>query len=145
MSSTGKNKLFFSCFFLLTAAVSQAQLVDLTRTPPYRPVFAAFNSSYLTQLEIAYVQDLPNTLKLSIGMIWLITGIPVTWIKHINNGLVFRLSDNGIGKQHNTSPKGTGFGTELVNLLVQQLEGKLTADSSNGTTITIHFKNRKPH
>ena len=63
----------------------------------------------------------------------------------IENELVFRLSDNGIGKQNNTGSKDTGFGTELVNLLVQQIEGILTADISNGTTINIHFKNRKPH
>jgi two-component sensor histidine kinase len=63
----------------------------------------------------------------------------------IENGLVFRLSDNGIGKQNNTSPKGTGFGTELVNLLVQQLEGNLTVVINNGTTIEIEFKHRKPH
>lgn len=59
------------------------------------------------------------------------------------DGLVFRLSDNGIGKENSASPAGTGFGTELVNLLVQQLEGTLTVDACNGTTITIHFKNRK--
>ncbi len=59
----------------------------------------------------------------------------------INNELLFRVTDNGIGKQINASPKGTGFGTELVNLLVQQLEGRLTADTSNGTAISIHFKN----
>jgi two-component sensor histidine kinase len=63
----------------------------------------------------------------------------------IENGLVFRLSDNGIGKQNNTSPKGTGFGTELVNLLVKQLEGNLTVVINNGTTIEIEFKHRKPH
>ena len=62
----------------------------------------------------------------------------------INNGLVFRLSDNGIGNPGINDSKGTGFGTELVNLLVQQLDGVLTSDTSNGT-ITIHFKNRKPH
>lgn len=135
MLSTGKNKLFFSYFFLLTAAVGQAQLVDLTRTPPYRQVFAetdAFDSS-TNAIKYAFAQNQPAEIHISLTA------------TDINNRLVFRLSDNGIGKQHNTSPKGTGFGTELVNLLVQQLEGKLTADSSNGTTITIHFKNRKPH
>ncbi len=59
--------------------------------------------------------------------------------------LVFRLSDNGIGRQNNNGTKGTGFGTELVNLLVQQLEGKLTLGAGNGTTILINFKNRKTH
>ncbi len=69
MFSTRKKILFFSCC-LLIASVGTAQLVDLSRTPPYRPVFAAtdaFDSSYLTQLEKAYAQNLPDTLKLSIG------------------------------------------------------------------------------
>ena len=42
-------------------------------------------------------------------------------------------------------PKRTDFASYLVNLLVQQLEGKLMTDNSNGTTITFHFKYTKPH
>jgi len=38
---------------------------------------------------------------------------------------VFRVADNGIGKTAGAVPRGTGFGTELVNLLVQQLNGQL--------------------
>ena len=63
----------------------------------------------------------------------------------ISNGLVFQLSDNGIGRQNNNSSQGTGFGTELVNLLVKQLEGSLTINTGNGTIIIIHFKNKNPH
>lgn len=56
------------------------------------------------------------------------------------NEFVFKLADNGIGKPENVASKGTGFGSNLVNLLVQQLEGKMTTDNSNGTSITIYFK-----
>ena len=69
MLFTRRKILFFSCF-LLIASVGNAQLVDLACTPAYRKVFVetdAFDSSYLTQLEKAYAQDLPDTLKLSIG------------------------------------------------------------------------------
>jgi two-component system, sensor histidine kinase PdtaS len=59
--------------------------------------------------------------------------------------LIFRIIDNGIGKPENAIAKGTGFGTELVNLLVQQLDGKLTVDSNNGTHISIKFKHIKLH
>ena len=45
----------------------------------------------------------------------------------------------------NLSRKGNGFGNELVNLLVRQLEGKLITDNSKGNSITIHFKYTKPH
>jgi two-component sensor histidine kinase len=58
---------------------------------------------------------------------------------------IFEVADNGIGKPENITPKGTGFGTELVNLLVKQLEGQLTVNSSNGTHVIIQFKHCKPH
>ena len=56
---------------------------------------------------------------------------------------IFEVADNGIGKVETITPKGTGFGTELVNLLVKQLDGQLTVNSSNGTHITIQFKHSK--
>lgn len=56
---------------------------------------------------------------------------------------IFEVADNGIGKPENITPKGTGFGTELVNLLVKQLDGQLTVNSINGTHITIQFKHSK--
>jgi two-component sensor histidine kinase len=57
---------------------------------------------------------------------------------------IFEVADNGIGKPKSITPKGSGFGTELVNLLVKQLDGKLTVNSNHGTHITIHFKHSKP-
>jgi two-component sensor histidine kinase len=61
------------------------------------------------------------------------------------NEYIFQVSDNGIGKPENITPKGTGFGTELVNLLVKQLEGNITVNNNNGTHITIKFKHNKLH
>jgi two-component system, sensor histidine kinase PdtaS len=55
------------------------------------------------------------------------------------NRLLFEVKDNGIGKPINATAKGTGFGTELVALLVQQLDGKLTVDTREGTTVSINF------
>ncbi len=67
----------------------------------------------------------------------IIIGLKATAIK---DEYIFSVGDNGIGKQKNGNAKGTGFGTELVNLLVKQLDGKLETDNSNGTTINIYFK-----
>lgn len=97
------------------------------------PIGLITNELLTNAVKYAFAANQPGEIQISLTE----TGV--------ENGLVFRLSDNGIGKQDNNSPKGTGFGTELVNLLVQQLEGKLTIDASKGTTITIHFKNRKLH
>ncbi len=56
---------------------------------------------------------------------------------------VLTISDNGVGKILNSSPKGTGFGSQLVDLLTQQLDGKLNQEVSNGTLISIDFKSQK--
>jgi two-component sensor histidine kinase len=55
------------------------------------------------------------------------------------NLLQLSISDNGVGKIVNASPTGTGFGTQLVELLTRQLDGKLTQSVENGTTVTIQF------
>jgi two-component sensor histidine kinase len=60
-----------------------------------------------------------------------------------SSGLLFQIKDNGIGKPENVTAKGTGFGTELVALLVQQLDGKLTMDTGKGTTVSINFNYSK--
>lgn len=51
------------------------------------------------------------------------------------------VTDNGIGKSGITH--GTGFGTQLVSLLTQQLNGTMKEESENGTTHIFDFKLRK--
>jgi len=57
--------------------------------------------------------------------------------------LTLKIADNGIGKTMNAKPKGTGFGTQLVNLLTQQLDGKMFEEHEDGTSILFQF-NIKP-
>ncbi len=54
--------------------------------------------------------------------------------------LTLRVADNGIGKEIGTTPKGTGFGSQLIQLLTQQLDGKMIEEHDNGTSILIQFK-----
>jgi two-component sensor histidine kinase len=54
-----------------------------------------------------------------------------------------KISDNGVGKPQNAVAKGTGFGTQLVDLLTLQIDGKLLQEVSNGTIISINFKNQR--
>ncbi len=51
-----------------------------------------------------------------------------------------KISDNGVGKALDEKAKGTGFGTQLVDLLTRQIDGKLMQDVSKGTMILINFK-----
>jgi two-component sensor histidine kinase len=54
--------------------------------------------------------------------------------------LLLKISDDGIGKPVDGKVKGTGFGTQLINLLTIQLGGKLTYEVNNGTTVLLAFK-----
>ncbi len=56
---------------------------------------------------------------------------------------LLKISDDGIGKPATDVAKGTGFGTQLVNLLTKQLDGKLTYEINNGTIVTLIFKKPK--
>ena len=64
-------------------------------------------------------------------------------LKKENNNLLLNVSDNGIGKIEGSKPKGTGFGTQLIQLLTQQLNGTISEDYKNGTAVFFNFKNFK--
>ena len=68
--------------------------------------------------------------------------ISISLIKE-NNDLLLKFSDNGIGKTEGSIPKGTGFGTQLIQLLTHQLNGTISEDNKNGTAVLFNFKNFK--
>jgi two-component system, sensor histidine kinase PdtaS len=59
-----------------------------------------------------------------------------------DGNLKLKLSDNGVGKTLNALPKGTGFGTQLVDLLTRQIDGQLIQEIHNGTMVSINFKGK---
>ncbi len=95
------------------------------------PIGLIANELLTNALKYAFMRDQKGEIQISL-----------TTIKDTGE-LLFQVKDNGVGKQNNGSTKGTGFGTELVNLLVQQLNGRLTVDSQQGTTVNIYFKHKK--
>lgn len=54
--------------------------------------------------------------------------------------LYLRIADNGIGMDKNVLIKGTGFGTQLVKLLTQQLDGKMDLSTRIGTEVVFEFQ-----
>jgi two-component sensor histidine kinase len=54
--------------------------------------------------------------------------------------LTLKVADNGIGKEAGKSAEGTGFGTQLIQLLTQQLNGKMTEIIKEGTSVLFQFK-----
>ena len=57
-----------------------------------------------------------------------------------NDNFQLKISDNGVGKPLFGKAIGTGFGSQLVDLLTRQIDGKLIQDVSNGTLILINFE-----
>tara|TARA_R110000851_G_scaffold207537_3_gene359936 strand:- start:80694 stop:82571 length:1878 start_codon:yes stop_codon:yes gene_type:complete len=68
--------------------------------------------------------------------------INISLIKE-DDDLLLKVTDNGIGKTEGSKPKGTGFGTQLIQLLTQQLNGTVSEDYNNGTAVLFNFKNFK--
>ena len=56
--------------------------------------------------------------------------------------LLLEVSDNGIGKPLSGENEGTGFGTQLIALLTQQLEGKMSLTVKDGTSVSFKFQNQ---
>lgn len=58
-----------------------------------------------------------------------------------NDQLQLKIEDNGVGYTKNPEIMGTGFGTQLVNLLCRQLDGKMKLISDRGTSVFFQFQN----
>ena len=65
--------------------------------------------------------------------------INISLEKDSNKNLKLEIRDNGIGKTRGLAPIGTGFGSQLVKLLTQQLNGKMTERIEDGTHIEFDF------
>jgi len=57
--------------------------------------------------------------------------------------LYLNVSDNGIGKNNDNEQQGTGFGTQLIELLTKQLDGKMKLQVANGSVFTFEFQHTK--
>lgn len=65
--------------------------------------------------------------------------IKISLTQRDNNTLTLNVSDNGIGKVLGQQPKGTGFGSQLIHLLTQQLNGKMEEQTTKGTSVSFIF------
>ena len=62
----------------------------------------------------------------------------ITLQRLVPGKLNLEFSDDGVGKSAVT--QGTGFGSQLILLLTQQLDGTMREDTANGTSIFFEFK-----
>lgn len=61
-------------------------------------------------------------------------------LKEVNSHLHLKVADNGVGFEKTRKVTGTGFGTQLVKLLTQQMDGKMTLTTHSGTEVSFEFQ-----
>ncbi|PWI30384.1 histidine kinase [Flavobacteriaceae bacterium LYZ1037] len=69
--------------------------------------------------------------------------IQISLLQNNSDILTLKVVDNGIGKINGIAPKGTGFGSQLIKLLTQQLNGEMHEENTNGTSVLFLFKLHK--
>lgn len=90
------------------------------------------NELLTNSLKYAFEGKDSGTIKISLS--------PISNEEEGEVDLQLIITDDGIGKADNQPSKGTGFGTQLVDLLTRQLGGKLTYENNNGTVVSLLFK-----
>ncbi len=64
-------------------------------------------------------------------------------LKEVGNRLYLDVSDDGIGPIAGGQGTGTGFGTQLIQLLTQQLDGKMRLNHQAGMSVSFEFQHHK--
>lgn len=93
------------------------------------PIGLIVNELLTNALKYAFPEDVKGNILISLSQ-----SAPTM--------LTLKVADNGIGKVVGMAPTGTGFGTQLIQLLTQQLDGKMFEEYENGTSILFQFKTK---
>ncbi len=91
------------------------------------PIGLIVNELLTNSLKYAFPEDRNGKIQLSLQEL-------------DKNQLKLVVADNGVGQSEDTTPKGTGFGSQLVQLLTSQLQGSMQADYSGGTKLSFQLE-----
>ncbi len=90
------------------------------------PIGLIVNELLTNALKYAFPQQQPGRIRISLR-------------EDAEQTLHLEIADDGVGKKDIAS-QGTGFGTQLIQLLTRQLAGQLTEKVENGTVISLAFR-----
>lgn len=90
------------------------------------PIGLIVNELLTNALKYAFPKNEPGIIHISLE-------------KTTDNYLKLKVNDNGVGKTKNIAHHGTGFGSQLVKLLTQQLNGKMKERIDKGTHVEFDF------
>lgn len=118
-------------------------------------ILDAFGLSELIKVDVAMDElELDIDMAIPIGLIVneLVTnslkyafpdnqkGIIKISLRENKNVLQLDVIDDGIGMSSMDKVKGTGFGSHLIELLTEQLDGKMVLNTKKGTSVSIQFQ-----
>jgi len=90
------------------------------------PLGLIVNELLTNSLKYAFPNNRKGNIKVSLG-------------RTVAEILLLEVADDGVGKQEENLDKGTGFGTQLIKLLIQQLNGEMKFQSKKGTSFSFEF------
>ncbi len=90
------------------------------------PIGLIVNELLTNALKYAFPEKQGGTINISLE-------------KTKDNYLKLKVRDNGVGKTEGLAPQGTGFGSQLVKLLTQQLNGTMVERTDKGMSIEFDF------
>ena len=91
------------------------------------PIGLIVNELLTNALKYAFPEDAPGTINTSL-------------LRPDDDTLTLTVADNGVGKVAETAPQGTGFGSQLIQLLTQQLNGHMREESNDGMRVFFRFQ-----
>ena len=94
------------------------------------PIGLIVNELLTNALKYAFPKDQQGVINISLE-------------KNRDHHLKLKVRDNGIGKTAGVAPKGTGFGSQLIELLTRQLNGRMRERSDKGTHVEFDFAIQK--
>lgn len=94
------------------------------------PIGLIVNELLTNSLKYAFPKGEPGKVRIS--------------LEERDDQLILEVRDNGIGKPLSVNDnEGTGFGTQLIELLTRQLEGKMSLQVKDGTSVYFEFRYHK--
>lgn len=64
-------------------------------------------------------------------------------LKEVDGTLYLTVADDGVGRINAAKASGTGFGTQLIELLTRQLDGKMQLNQEPGMSVSFEFQHHK--
>jgi two-component system, sensor histidine kinase PdtaS len=110
------EKITFNCFM-------ETLELDVDRAIP---IGLIVNELVTNSLKYAFPDQRQGTISIA--------------LTETDSHLLLKVCDNGVGFDKDTRIKGTGFGSQLLDLLAKQLDGNMTLITTKGTEVFFEFQ-----